>query len=155
VVAPAGRAPDPVVQNEPVTLPQRITVVTLGARSVANLRAFYAALGWVENEGSTDGYASFDAGGVRLALYPLELLRDEAAPASIPHRAGSWNGTTLAVNVDDRESVDRAYAHAIGRGALPVAEPVDRHWGGYSGYFSDPEGNRWEVAWLPSADGEG
>lgn len=61
-------------------IPQRITVVTLGARSVPALRAFYRALGWEENDGSDDTYVSFTMGNVRLALCPIDLLGKEAAP---------------------------------------------------------------------------
>ena len=61
-------------------VPQRITVVTLGARSVPSLRAFYRAMGWEENDGSDETYTSFTMGSLRLALYPIELLGKEAAP---------------------------------------------------------------------------
>ena len=56
---------------------------------------------------------------------------------------------TLAINLSDVESVDEAHRAAVEAGADPVADPVDREWGGYSGYIADPEGNRWEIAWAP------
>jgi catechol 2,3-dioxygenase-like lactoylglutathione lyase family enzyme len=132
-----------------VTSPQRISFVTLGARDLPGLRRFYQAWGWPERDGGGDGFAQFQAGGVRLALYPLPLLRDEAAPGAPLAPPGTFTGVTLAINVDGREAVDAAHAHALAAGATRVADPVAREWGGYSGYVADPEGNRWEIAWLP------
>ena len=87
-------------------------------------------------------------GGVRLALYPLDLLGAEAAPGSAAQPAG-WNGVTLAINVGSRTLVDEAYRIAVASGARSVAEPITREWGGYSAYVADPEEQRWEIAWLP------
>jgi uncharacterized glyoxalase superfamily protein PhnB len=130
-------------------VPQRITVVTLGARSVPSLRAFYGAMGWEENDGSDDTYTSFTMGSLRLALYPIDLLGKEAAPRDDVVASDAWNGVTLAINVGTREEVDDAFAAAVAAGAVSIASPVERSWGGYSGYFVDPEGHRWEIAWAP------
>ena len=81
-----------------MAMPQRIHTLTFGARSVGTLRAFYRGWGWTENDGSDDTYASFTAGDIRLALYPLDLLHDEAAAASPLAEPGTWNGVTLAIN---------------------------------------------------------
>jgi len=126
-----------------------MTAVTLGARSVRTLRAFYQAIGWRENEGSDDTFTSFTLGNVRLALYPIEQLRDEAAPDAAPAHSDGWNGMTLALNVATRQEVDGAVATAVAAGARAIGSPVEREWGGYSGYFADPEGHRWEIAWAP------
>ncbi|MFG2054361.1 VOC family protein [Micromonospora sp. NPDC048930] len=131
-------------------IPGRVSVVTLGARDLPALRAFYRALGWPELPSSGDGWCAFLLGGVLLALYPVEDLTAEAAPdLGVP--TGNWSGVTLACNVDSRGEVDRAFAAAVEAGAAVVAEPTDRPWGGRSGYFADPEGNRWEIAWAGSA----
>ena len=123
--------------------------VTLGARRVPALRAFYRAIGWRENDGSDDTFTSFTLGNVRLALYPIELLRAEAAPQEAVVASDMWNGTTLAFNVEAREMVDAVLDSAVAAGARLIAAPTDREWGGYSGYFADPEGHRWEIAWAP------
>src|SRR6266545_4797662 len=68
----------------------------------------------------------------------------------LPAPAG-FSGVTLACNVDSEEQVDAAFTAAVAAGATPVAEPVNRDWGGRSAYFADPEGNRWEIAWASSA----
>src|SRR4051812_11189664 len=129
---------------EVMTVPQRMMTVTLGARSVPALRAFYGAIGWRENDGSDDTFTSFTLGRVRLALYPIELLADEAAPQEAVVAPDAWNGTTLALNVEARNMVDAVLDSAVAAGARPIGPPVEREWGGYSGYFSDPEGHRWE-----------
>lgn len=133
-----------------MAVPQTLTFVTLGARSVPVLRAFYAGWGWQEREGSDDSFVSYQVGSVRLALFPLDELTAEAAPGSPP--PGAWNGIALAVNVESAAAVDEAFASAARAGATVVAEPVEREWGGYSGYVADPEGTRWEIAWLPGLE---
>lgn len=110
------------------------------------LRRFYVGLGWSEVPGSDDNWSGFLLGGVLLALYPLDALAAEAAP-DLPSTAG-FAGMTLACNVDSEDQVDAVFAAAVAAGATPVAEPVTRDWGGRSAYFADPEGNRWEIAWL-------
>jgi len=130
-------------------IPPRLSFVTLGARDLGRMRAFYAAWGWHELPGSTEEFAQFALGGTRFALYPLELLREEAAPTLAIPEPGTWSGVTLAVNVATPEEVDAAYATALAAGAGEVAAPVQRTWGGRSGYVSDPEGQRWEIAYLP------
>lgn len=130
-------------------IPDRLSFVTLGARDVRRMRDFYAAWGWRELPGSTEEFAHFSLGSTRFALYPLELLREEAAPTLALPEPGSWSGVTFAVNVATPDEVDVAYATALAAGAGDVASPVQRTWGGRSGYVSDPEGHRWEIAYLP------
>jgi len=131
------------------TVPARLSVVTLGVRDMATMRGFYQSLGWKPIPDSNDGFAAFLVGGVLLALYPLPMLAEEAAPGA-PEPSG-WAGITLACNVDRREQVDEVVAAMVAAGATPVGPPVDRDWGGRSGYVADPEGNRWEVAWAGTA----
>lgn len=126
-----------------------ISFVTLGTRDLPAMRSFYRARGWTERDDGDDEFAQFDAGGVRLALYPLHLLRDEAAPGDALPPVGTRSGVTLAVNVADPAAVDAELAAAVAAGARVIASPVDREWGGRSGYVADPEGHRWEIAWLP------
>ena len=133
-----------------VAFSQRISYITLGVRDMPTLRALYAELGWRERPGSTDDFVTYEAEGVLLALYPLDQLAQEAAPGEqMP--GGTWNGITLGVNVESKEVVDQMFRSAVAAGARGVAGPVDREWGGYSGYFADPEGNRWEITWAPGS----
>ncbi len=133
-----------------MTFPQQINYITLGVRDMATLRAFYAELGWEERPGSSEDFATYKAGGVILALYPLEQLGQEAAPGE-PMPGTAWNGLTLGINVESPEVVDVTIGSALAAGARSVASPVTREWGGYSGYLADPEGNRWEITWAPGS----
>jgi catechol 2,3-dioxygenase-like lactoylglutathione lyase family enzyme len=120
--------------------------VTLGARDMRVLRRFYQGLGWPELPGGSDEWSGFLLGGVLLTFFPLAAL---AAEANAEPPGQGWSGVTLTVNVDSAEAVDEAFASAVAAGARTIAEPVDRSWGGRSGYIADPEGNRWEIGWAP------
>jgi catechol 2,3-dioxygenase-like lactoylglutathione lyase family enzyme len=130
-------------------IPSRLSVVTIGARDVAALRAFYERLGWTTNTDPGD-FASFPLGGAVLCLFELPKLAEEAGGADPPTPV-PFKGITLSINVDERAHVDTALAAAREAGATILAEPVDRDWGGASAYFADPEANTWEIAWLPNA----
>jgi hypothetical protein len=115
-----------------MSIPQRVSFITLGARDMETLRGFYSALGWHERLGSDDNFATYEAGTVLLALYPIGLLGAEAAPhESLPEPG--WNGVTLGVNVESGDAVDDAFHVALAAGARAVTDPVKREWGGYSG----------------------
>ncbi len=130
-------------------IPARISIVTLGVRDLASMRAFYGGLGWEEGI-STEGFAAFKTGGAVLALFPLEeLARD--ANSVVPPGEGGFRGVTLALNVEEKERVDEVVGTVRAVGGRIVKEPIDADWGGRSAYFSDPEGNLWEVAWMPGS----
>lgn len=128
-----------------MAIPQNVSIVTLGVRDLSSLRAFYRGWGWSETEGASEAWAAFDVGGWLLSLYPLDLLGREAAPGE-PVPQQRWNGFTLAINVDSESELRAMYDAAVAAGASVVSPPVRREWGGISGYVSDPEGNRWELA---------
>lgn len=141
--------------DQPGQVPPRITFVTVGAADVPGLRRFYTAWGWQEGPGGGDDFAQFLLENTRFALYRRDLLRAEAA-ADLPDAGpGAWSGVTLAINVARREDVDTAFAAAVAAGATAVAAPTAREWGGYSGYVADPEGHRWEIAWLDGYASQG
>ena len=130
-------------------IPARISIVTLGVRDLASMRAFYRGLGWEEGV-STEGFAAFKTGGAVLALFPLdELARD--ANSVVPPGDGGFRGVTLALNVEEKGRVDEVVGTVRAAGGRIVKEPIDADWGGRSAYFSDPEGNLWEVAWMPGS----
>ena len=132
-------------------IPARISIVTLGVRDLASMRAFYGGLGWEEGI-STEGFAAFKTGGAVLALFPLdELARDANTAAAPPAESGGFRGVTLALNVEEKAQVDEVVAEVRAAGGRIVKEPIDADWGGRSAYFSDPEGNLWEVAWMPGS----
>jgi len=131
-------------------IPARLSLATHGAADVAGLRAFYERLGW-STTSTADDFAALPLGGAVLAIYDAAKLAAEAGSAEPPAAVG-FKGFTLAINVDREEQVGEAIAAAREAGASILAEPVKREWGGCSAYFADPEGNVWEVAWLPGAE---
>jgi catechol 2,3-dioxygenase-like lactoylglutathione lyase family enzyme len=134
-----------------MTAPARLSVVTIGARDVATLRAFYERLGWTTNTDPGGPFAAFPLGGAVFCLYAIEHLAAEAGGAPVPDEV-PFKGFSLAINVEEREQVDTTLATAREAGATVLAEPVDRDWGGCSAYFADPEGNAWEIAWFPEIE---
>lgn len=134
--------------------PQRITLVTLGVRDLPAARAFYARLGWQEHAQSQQGVAFYQMHGQALALFGLsDLAKDQGRPDA-PLGTGA---ITLAQNFPSEAEVDTAFAAAIAAGATALKPPEKVFWGGYSGYWADPDGHVWEVAcnpfWPLSADG--
>jgi predicted lactoylglutathione lyase len=129
-------------------VPARLTVLTIGARDLPSLREFYKAIGWPLIV-DLDDFAAFQTSGALFTLYALDNLVADTDAGTATTGTG-FNGVTPAVNVDSREDVDEAIETARGAGAEIVKPPVDMEWGGRSGYFKDPEGNYWEVAWVPA-----
>jgi len=130
-------------------VPQRISLITIGARDLPSLRAFYKRLGWAETEISSDTYTVFKTAGVLLSLFPIDELARDAGVEIVEHHG--FNGITLAINVDTPEQVDEVIASVKQAGGQIIREPSDAFWGGRTSYFSDPEGYFWEVAWNPTA----
>ena len=124
---------------------QRVSLITLGVRDMARAAAFYDALGWQRAE-SPDGMVVYDLIGQSLGLYPLvDLARDIGVA---PERLGT-GAATYAHNVRDKAGVARVIEAARAAGAEVLREAGDVFWGGHIGYFADPEGHIWEVAWNP------
>jgi catechol 2,3-dioxygenase-like lactoylglutathione lyase family enzyme len=130
-----------------MTVPARLSIVTLGVRDLPALLSLFERLCWTIRS-EDDEFFRFEVGVVVLKMFPLHLLAGEAN-LPVPERDGAFRGVTLAINVEQREMVDEAMAVVGEAGGRVLAEPVDREWGGRSGYFSDPEGNVWEIAWAP------
>jgi uncharacterized protein len=126
-------------------VPARISLATLGVVDIARSRTFYRSLGW-ELAIDMDELAVFRTAGSFLGLYPIaELSRDlgDALPST------AARCTALAINVGSAEEVDAAIAEALAAGGALLAAPARAEWGGYSGYFADPDGHAWEVAHNP------
>ena len=125
---------------------QNISFITLGVADLARSRAFYAELGWRESSGSQAEVAFFDAGGVVFALFGRAALAEDAG---MPAAGSGFPGFALAHNVASEEAVDRLLAEAAVLGATIVQPAGKVFWGGYRGYFADPDGFLWEVCWNP------
>ncbi len=123
-----------------------ITFITLGVRDLDRSIEFYEhGLGLPRKDGP-DGIAFFGTGGTMLALYPREKL---AADIPVSPDGSGFQGFTLAHNLSSPEEVDQALAEAVQAGAKLVKAGQKVFWGGYSGYFRDPDGFYWEVAHNP------
>jgi catechol 2,3-dioxygenase-like lactoylglutathione lyase family enzyme len=126
---------------------QRVSVITLGVGDLPRARRFYAdGLGWKPAKGSDENVVFFNLNGLVLSLFPRPALAEDA---HIPAEGSGFGGIALAHNVGSKAEVDAALAHAERAGAKILRRGSDAFWGGYTGYFADPDGFVWEVAWNP------
>ena len=125
---------------------QRLSLVTLGVADLERARRFYEdGLGWRRGNANAE-VVFFQIGGAVLALWSRDAL---AADARLPAAASGFCGIALAYNTRTREEVDRVLAEAKAAGGTILKPAQDAVWGGYTGYFADPDGHPWEVAWNP------
>ena len=130
-------------------VPARISLVTLGCENLAKLTEFYAALGWSQVVPAEQGVSFFRLAGSILALFPAADLAADAMVA-VERTANEFRTRhSLAINVASPAEVDAVLAHVLEIGGRVVKVGQAAFWGGYSGYFADPEGNLWEVAHNP------
>jgi predicted lactoylglutathione lyase len=134
----------------------RISIITLGVNNLEKSFEFYTALGFPSSKKPEDGIVFFKTGGVCLALYPLDELAKDVSPSLNSNRSG-FSGITLAHNTRSKVEVDAVLELAKNSGGNIEKPAQDVFWGGYSGYFSDPDGYLWEVAfgdcWEFNEDG--
>ncbi|MGD1925352.1 MAG: VOC family protein [Paracoccaceae bacterium] len=125
---------------------QRVSMITLGVADLERAGAFYSALGWQKAAESQPGITFYQCPGMVLGLFPLdELAKDQGRPGA---HLGS-GAMNIAQNQPDRQAVDAVFEQAIGAGATSMKPPQEVFWGGYSGYFADPDGHAWEIAHNP------
>jgi catechol 2,3-dioxygenase-like lactoylglutathione lyase family enzyme len=124
----------------------RISMITLGVRDLeASIEFYEQGLGFPRME-SPPEVAFFTLNGTWLGLYGRDALAEDVG---IPADGEGFRGVTLAHNVASEKEVDTVMDQAVRAGASMVKEPQKVFWGGYSGYFADPDGHLWEVAWNP------
>jgi uncharacterized protein len=130
-----------------MTVPARITLVTLGVADVDRATRFYESLGWRRSSASVEGDVTFiQLSGLALALWGRQDLAADAGMSSEGH---GFRGTALAMNLESEAEVDRVAAEWVAAGGSMVVQPHRMTWGGYSGYVADPDGHLWELAWNP------
>jgi hypothetical protein len=124
---------------------QRLSMVTLGVADLERSVRFYEALGWKRGNENPE-VAFFQLNGMILGLWSRSALAEDAGLA--PNERG-FGGITLAHNARSKDDVDAVFAEAERAGARILKAAKDTFWGGYSGYFADPDGHPWEIAWNP------
>jgi len=128
-------------------MPAHISLITLGVADVATATAFYERLGFIRSKkASQESVSFFRAGPVVLALWGREAQRDDARAAEL------WTGNggiAVAQNLASESAVDAMMARVEAAGARILKPAAKTFWGGYDGYFADPDGHVWEVAFNP------
>lgn len=126
--------------------PQRVTLITLGVADLARAKSFYGALGWTPTSEVEGNVVFYQINGMVLGFFGLgPLAKDQGRPDA---QLGT-GAMTLAQNFNTEAEVDAAYALALTSGGTALKAPEKVFWGGYSGYFSDPDGHVWELAMNP------
>ncbi len=121
-------------------------MITLGVQDLERAIRFYEEGLGLPRKPFEGIVAFFELKGSWLALYPWDALAEDA---TVDFQGDGFRGVTLAHAVSSKEQVDQALNQAVEAGATLVKPAQDVFWGGYSGYFSDPDGHLWEVAWNP------
>jgi predicted CoA-binding protein/predicted lactoylglutathione lyase len=133
-----------------MTFAPRISLITLGVLDLARATRFYEGLGWRKAPASQESVTFIQLGNIVLSLFPREeLAKDAGVDAGVEQCAAGFSGIALAYNASSEDEVDRLMALAVDTGARLVKTPQKVFWGGYSGYFEDPEGHLWELAYNP------
>ena len=130
----------------------RMTVITLGVSDLARSTDFYRKVFATAPITEYTGVTFIPLPGVWLSLYPLDKLAEDIGEGLQLSAPGTFRGFTLAYNARSKEEIRLIFALAVEAGAHIEKAPQDTFWGGFSGYFSDPDGHYWEVAWGPMFD---
>ena len=136
-----------------MSVPARVSLATLGVTDVARSTEFYESLGWRLSPASVPGVVSFfhTAGGLLSLVSTDNMAADAGLPnrLSPPNPAADFRGTMLAINVESPGAVDEALRSVVQAGATLVKAGEAEVWGGYLGYFTDPDGHLWEITHNP------
>lgn len=126
---------------------QKLHLITLGTDDFQKSLDFYEkGLGWEKSDKSMDGLALFDLGGIILALHPRQELANDT---TLPYQPTTFSGLTISHNTRSEKEVDEILKKVAELGATIVKPAQKVYWGGYSGYFKDPDGHLFEVAYNP------
>ncbi|MEN9491723.1 MAG: hypothetical protein RJA63_2172 [Pseudomonadota bacterium] len=124
----------------------RISLITLGVSDLARARLFYEKLGFPVRPESTGDVVFFGLNGLWLALYPRQALAEDIGCVRLGE---GFSAITLAHNVRSKEEVATVLSLAENLGGKTIKPAQDTSWGGFSGYFADPDEHLWEIAWNP------
>jgi hypothetical protein len=128
---------------------QRLSMITLGVTDLKRSVSFYEeVIGWNAAPGPSE-IAFFDLGGLVFSLYPYDDMAKDIGTSAETQGDVTRRSFALAHNARSRDEVDSIFSALKSRGATILKEPEEVFWGGYSGYFADPDGHAWEVAYNP------
>jgi len=127
----------------------RMTVITLGVADLERATAFYREIFSTPPNTQNEGVTFITLPGVWLSLYPLEKLAEDIGEEVRLPSPSTFRGFTLAYNARSKEEILNIFSRVAEAGAHIAKAPQDTFWGGFSGYFTDPDGHYWEVAWGP------
>lgn len=126
---------------------KRLNIITLGVDDLESSRDFYEKLfDWKPHHDDNENIAFYNMGGWYFALFPREKLAEDA---TVKNDGKGFSGVTLAHNCQTKQEVQPFIDKAVSLGARQVKPAQDVFWGGHSGYFTDPNGHYWEVAFNP------
>lgn len=125
---------------------QTISFVTLGVADLDRSRRFYRALGWIESPGSQAEVAFFPVGCIAFALFSRASLAEDA---NVSSEGAGFPGFALAHNVASKAEVEAILLEAVAAGGKLIRPADEAPWGGFRGYFADPDGFLWEVCYNP------
>jgi len=129
---------------------QKLSIVTLGVENIQKSKDFYEGiLGFTPTKDSNENVVFYDMGTMQLGLFQWEELAKDAA---VDKEGSGFRKFAIAHNEPNEEAVDARFAELKEKGVTIIKEPEKVFWGGYSGYFSDPDGHLWEVAYNPYTD---
>lgn len=129
-----------------MSVDRRISIITLGVENLEVSTAFYERLGWKKSSASQETITFIQLKGTVLGLFSRKAL---AHDANVEDTTKGFSGVTLAHTVSSPAGVDAVFKFALSCGATSVKPPEKVFWGGYSGYFADPDGHLWEIAHNP------
>lgn len=124
----------------------RMSMITLGVKDLQKSIEFYQKGLGFPRHGDDESVAFFSLNGTWLGLYGRDALAEDAQVSS---EGSGFNSFTIAHNLESEAEVDAVFQEAVAAGAEPVKTPQKVFWGGYSGYFKDPDGHLWELAFNP------
>jgi hypothetical protein len=134
----------------PTDVPPNFSIVTLGVADLARSARFYRDLGWVQHGDLAQGITWFRTSGTWVGLFGYDALAEDAAlPVTPEEDLPAYRGVTLALNLASEDAVDLAFARVHEVGGRIVKPAKRTEWGGYSGYFADPDGHLWEICHNP------
>jgi catechol 2,3-dioxygenase-like lactoylglutathione lyase family enzyme len=142
----------------PTDVPANYAITTLGVSDLGRSVRFYRDLGWEQRGDEANGIVWFKTSGSWLGIFGYdELAHDAALEATPADELPAYRGITLALNLPSEDAVDLAFVRAREAGGRIVKPAIRAEWGGYSGYFADPDGHLWELCFNPGfpLDGSG